>query len=114
MTRRARREEVVPWLAAPVHLSEKARALWDIIVPRRAKSPERRAVLQVALEALDRADEAAAVIRREGLVSLAPGSKVVHVPPPVKVEREARQLFVKTMAKLSLTWDEEIDGGNPL
>jgi len=64
-------------------------------------------------EVLDRADEAAALIRSEGPVSVTPGSKVVHVHPMVKAEREARQLFVKIWRLWALEWDSRLDGGNP-
>lgn len=46
----------------PPHLSERAQALWREVVPRRAVSPERLALLQVALEALERADAASAIV----------------------------------------------------
>lgn len=95
-------------LQPPAHLSERAKQLWNAIVPGRAASPGRLALLQVALEALDRADEAAALIRRDGLV-LAGEGKIAHVHPAARVEKDARGDFQRAWAALRLEWDGEID-----
>ena len=41
----------------PTHLSARSQGLWRETMRRRAISPERLTLLQVALEALDRADQ---------------------------------------------------------
>jgi phage terminase small subunit len=69
----------------PEHLSERAQGLWREIVPRRAVSPERLALLQVALEALDRADAARQVIAQEGMITTTKTTGAVHVHPLVKL-----------------------------
>ena len=70
-------------------------------------------MLQTALEALDRADEARAMLAREGLVTTSKRSEVVHIHPVVRLEREARQQFVRIWKDLNLTWDDDLDNRNP-
>jgi P27 family predicted phage terminase small subunit len=84
-----------PDLPPPAHLSERAKALWIRVVPERATAPERLAVIQAALEALDQADAAAALIREQGMTTTTRTTGAVHVNPLVKVEREAREQFTK-------------------
>ena len=97
-------------LSAPVGLSERSTVLWGQIVPRRARSPERLALLQQALVALDRADQCREILEREGLTVTTKTTGAVHVHPLLKVEREQRQLFVRCWDLLSLTWDSSKDG----
>lgn len=73
-------------LEPPVHLSKKSQRLCTEVVPRRTCSAERPALLQVALEALDRAAE---TIGREGLTVKTTTSGAIHVHPLVRVERES-------------------------
>lgn len=95
------------------HLSEKSRQLWAELVPSRAKSPGRRVLLQTALEALDRADEAREAIAASGLTTTTKTTGAVHVHPLVKVEREARQQFAKIWSDLHFDFDGKVDGRNP-
>ena len=95
----------------PVGLSEKSAELWASVAGRRAKSPERLALLEQALRALDRADEAAAVVVQEGLTRTTTKSGAVHVHPVLRVESESRTLFAKIWQNLGLAWDCELDGG---
>ncbi|MDI7245859.1 MAG: hypothetical protein QME92_00055 [Bacillota bacterium] len=97
-------------LEPPAHLSERSKALWRQVVPDRAKSPGRLALLQTALEALDRADQARQVLDREGLFTTTPGSGVTHVHPAARIEREARALFLRAWTELGLEWDAVVDG----
>ena len=99
-----------PDYSPPTHLSERSQNLSRAVVPRRAKSPERLAVLVVALEALDRADEAAAAVKVAGMTTTTPRSGAVHLHPLLKVERESRQLFAKIWHSMSLQWSPDIDG----
>lgn len=96
----------------PAGLSEKAKALWNDVVPRRCRSPERLALLAVALQSLDRADAAATVIGCEGMLTKTETTGVVHVHPLLKIERDARQLFARIWGSLALEWDFHLDGGN--
>jgi P27 family predicted phage terminase small subunit len=95
----------------PSHLSNRAKKLWSEIVPRRAESPERLTLFQTALEALDRADEAASIIKKEGMTITTVTTGTVHSHPAVKIEREARQVFIKCWRHLDLQWNEATDGG---
>ncbi len=94
----------------PPHLSARSKALWSEIVPRRARSPERLALLQAGLEALDRVDDCRAVLAKEGLTFKTKTTDALHCHPLVKVEKEQRQLFIRCWDALSLQWNREIDG----
>ena len=93
----------------PAGLSDRTAELWRSVVPRRARSPERLALLEVALRALDRADQAAEILGREGLTTTTGKTGVVHAHPLIKVEREARALFISAWNALKLTW-ADLDG----
>ena len=108
MGKRRKRGDV-PIPEPPAHLSERSRELWRAIVPDRALSPGRVALLQAALEALDRADQAREILDREGLTITTKSTGMVHVHPLVKVERENRQLFIRAWDLLGLKWDGRID-----
>lgn len=84
----------------PDHLSARAAALWASVVAADTH-PARAALIQTALEALDRADQARATLEREGLV-LEPTRKTgfLHLHPCVKAEKDARQQFFAIWASL--------------
>src|SRR5438067_11478263 len=84
---------------APAHLSDRAKELWRQTVAR-AQSPERQILLQTALESLDRADQAAAVVAVEGLVVKSERSHFSHAHPLLKVEEDSRARFMKCWTKL--------------
>lgn len=89
----------------PEHLSDRAAVLWRDVVPRRAKSPGKVAIVQSALEALDRADAARAEVEVAGMTTTTKTTGAVHVHPLVKVERESRAQFTKLWGSLNLTHD---------
>src|SRR5262245_58667276 len=93
-------------VAAPDGLSERSRALWRAVVPRYVRGPQRRALLEEALAALDRAAQAREAIAREGLTTTTGRSGVVHLHPLVRVEKDARAAFMKAWAQLRL--DKEL------
>jgi phage terminase small subunit len=95
---------------APSHLSERSRTLWAELVPARAKSAGRLALLTAALEALDRADEAREAIAKAGLTTTTKTTGAVHLHPLLRVERESRQQFAKIWDSLHFGWDQRIDG----
>ncbi len=101
-------------IEAPAHLSERSRKLWAEVAPQRRQSPEALAAVQVALEALDRADEAAALLKRDGLVIVSAKTGVVHASPLLKVELQSRQLFFKIWSAMSLTFRLGTDEVNEL
>lgn len=94
---------------APAHLSERAQAVWRDVIYR-ARSPGRRVYLQAALEALDRADQAARIVDAEGMTTTTKTSGAVHAHPAVKIEREQRALFARLWNTLHLHWDAQLDG----
>lgn len=98
-------------LEPPDGLSESSRALWNQLVPRRARSAGRLALLTVALEARDRAAEARQVIAAEGMTSTATKGSLRHVHPLLRVEKDAMTLFARCWHDLSLGWDGQVDGG---
>ena len=97
--------------SAPGHLSLRARGLWEALVPRRARSPERLALLQLALEQLDIADAARAQALADGLTFATATTGAVHAHPALAIERQARSAFFRIWTKLGLDWDSESDGG---
>jgi P27 family predicted phage terminase small subunit len=103
--RQAIREK--PYLRAPRHLSKRSRQLWRELGPKHVKTTGKRTLFQAALEALDRADEAAALVRTEGLTQTTKSTGAVHVHPAAKVEREARQQFARIWCDLHLQFAGE-------
>jgi len=95
---------------APSHLSERAKELWGQLVPLRARSPGRLALLTAALEALDRAEQARVELAAATLTTTTETTKAVHVHPLLKVEREARQQFARIWSEMHLGYDPAIDG----
>ena len=91
----------------PAHLSDGSKALWRALVPRRAKSPERMALLTTALESRDRAETASAIVAREGVVLTTQKTGMVHLNPVLRLERDSRQLFVRCWQALGLEWGDD-------
>ncbi len=94
----------------PAHLSERTQELWRQIVPRRVRSPERLTLIQTALEALDRADEARVQLAEAGLTFKTESSGTVHLNPLVQVEKDARSTFARIWQQLNLHCYPEVDG----
>jgi len=92
-------------IEVPSHLSEKSRKIWSEIVPLRASGAGRLALLTIALESLDRADEARKLISEQGLTSETKRTGAIHVNPLLKIERESKNLFVKIFNDLGLRFD---------
>jgi hypothetical protein len=93
----------------PDGLLPRSQELWAALAPRRAKSVGRKALLEEALRSRDRGDEFRRLITQQGLVTVTERSKVAHLNPLVRAEREARGTFAKIMGLLHLEWDHEID-----
>lgn len=94
----------------PADFSDKARELWRAVVPARVRSPGGRALLELALRALDRAAMASAQVAEEGMLSITATTGAKHLHPLLKVERENRQLFARVMKDLGLDWHQPTDG----
>ena len=76
----------------------------------RVGSPGRIALMQTALEALDRADQARELLSREGITTTTTSTGAVHIHPAVRIEKDSRALFARIWSQLELGWDSEIDG----
>lgn len=96
--------------APPEHLSERSQELWRQLVGTRALLPGRLTGLKVALECLDRADEAHQNVNDEGLTTTIKTTGAVHLHPLLRVEMDARSQFARIWNQLGLTWDHAIDG----
>ena len=103
----------IPNFPAPDGLSARSHALWYAVVPSRAMSAGRHALIEEALRALDRADEMRAVVDAEGPVSVNETTGMTHVHPCVKIERESRQAFSRLWTQMGLEWSSEEDGNIP-
>lgn len=92
-------------IPAPPHLSARAAALWS-----QYAQPDRGnawlALLRSELEALDRSDQATALLAAEGLTVITSGSGVAHVHPAVRIEKDARGQFAGILRQLGLDVDE--------
>ena len=84
----------------PKHLSKVSQSLWKKLVPKRVKTLEQLVLLKVALEALDRGDEARRRISDEGLTITTPETGAVHLHPAWQVEQQARQQFLRAWCDL--------------
>lgn len=102
--------EIPPTPEPPEHLSDRSKQIWSDVTYR-ARSPGRFVLLQTALEALDRADEARAQVDKEGLTTTTKTTGAVHIHPLLKVERDNRALFARIWyGQLCLHWDQRLDG----
>jgi phage terminase small subunit len=95
---------------APEHLSPRSQQLWNHLQPAHAKSLERQTLLRAGLECLDRMDEAARLIKTQGLTSETKSTGAVHLNPLVRIEKDARQQFIAIWCLLRLTFNPLIDG----
>jgi hypothetical protein len=100
----------LPDYPAPDGLSERSRASWAAVVPARAVSAGRRALIEEALRALDRADQMREVVDRDGPTTVNETSGLTDVHPAVKIEREARQAFRRLRTIMNLHWSQDQDG----
>ena len=94
----------------PEGLSERSTALWASIVPRRATSAGRLALIEEALRALDRADQARRIVDEKGPTFETETTGTVHVRPETRIERENRQMFARIWSSMHLEWSYNEDG----
>ena len=105
-----KRRNNTPASAAPSHLSDRSRALWAELAPRKARSLGRQVLLQIGLEQLDAADAARAVLNEHGTTFTTESTGAVHERPECRIEREARRTFLRIWRDLNLDWDQAVDG----
>src|SRR5690242_2565811 len=99
-----------PAVDPPANLSPKAQELWRAVQRQHCRSIGRRVVLELALQAYDRAAAAKAIVDAEGAVAAKTRGKMVHMSPHMRVQAEATREFVRLWTTLNLTWDAAIDG----
>ncbi len=86
---------------APAGLSKRSAKLWRSVLDEFELSPAELELLRNALVALDRADEAAAIIAAEGMVTVDRyGSPKTH--PACDVESRNRALYGRFLAQLGV------------
>jgi hypothetical protein len=94
----------------PADLSEQSKGIWQAVIGR-ARSPGRRLLLQVALQTLDRANQAGALLQTEGLIVTTATTGATHLNPLAKLERDNRALFARIWHdQLAFGFDPTIDG----
>jgi phage terminase small subunit len=86
---------------APRHFTARTSKIWRATCKEWELDAAGLAVLRVALEALDRLEQARVIVAREGLViKTSRGTSRPH--PALRVEREARAGFLMAMQRLGL------------
>ena len=98
--------------AAPEHLSAEASAIWDRTVTAFVLEPHDLERLRVALEAWDRAQEARAVLDREGLTYLDRFDQP-RPRPECNIERDNRAAFLRAWRELGLDIHEPAESRPP-
>lgn len=88
-------------IPAPPHLSPTAAAVWAAATASKVRTTERLALLRLACESLDRADQARDLIDREG-VCVKTGTNMTRAHPALKVERDSRATAAKLLRQLGV------------
>jgi P27 family predicted phage terminase small subunit len=92
---------------APEHLSERSQGLWNELHRSFLLEATEAELLRLGLEALDRTEEARAVLAEEGTFTTNRyGNRVTH--PAVSVERDSRLAAVRIFRELGLENATEI------
>jgi phage terminase small subunit len=94
----------------PDSLSEDSAKLWRLIVPQHVRSVGWLTLFEEALKARDRASEAGEVLRLQGLLSTNEETKVSHLNPAAKLQRDFQALFGRLWTQLGLHWNFYVDG----
>lgn len=86
---------------APGHLSAKCKKLWSEVLCEVILEPHNLELLRLALESLDRCDEARLILKRDGLCVIDRyGTQKAH--PMLSVEKDAKATFSKLVSQLNL------------
>src|SRR3954454_14430046 len=99
-------------LAPPGHLSAESQTLWRELTDSFTFEPHETKLLRLALEALDRCNQARRALRRHGL-TYDDRFGQPHARPEVQIERDARAAYARLMKELGLPDDEESEYGRP-
>lgn len=112
LRRRAHRYRRTP--QPPVGLSERSAALWRAVVTARARSLPRLTLIEQALRALDRADQARQRLEEEEPPLCTEKEEADDRYRLVRVERESRDLFVSLWTGMQLGRDTKPPGGDKI
>lgn len=86
---------------APQGLTARSRSLWRNVIEDFELNDAEQELLRAACQMLDRADEAADIVRRDGITTVDRfGAARTH--PAVDVERASRVLFARLVAQLNI------------
>lgn len=95
--------------AAPRPLTDRSRKLWRAVLGQYELSDAELAVLEQALRSLDRADQAAEVLTKEGLMTVDRyGATRSH--PAVDIELRHRTTFARLIGQLGVKLPAETPG----
>lgn len=94
--------------APPGHLSAASKRLWTETVERYELAPHELRILRLALEAVDRTEQARRALRRYGLVMLDRWDKPVP-RPEVKIEGDSRAAAARLFGQLRLPEPDDDD-----
>jgi len=99
---------------APAHLSRKAKRLWKTIC-NDFQNFDKYAllILETALQAHDRLEQAREIIDREGLTITNPTSGNTRANPALQIEKDSRQAFLSAMRLLGLNIEPPGPIGRP-
>jgi len=84
--------------------SEESKAIWCRILREYELEPSSLLVLRHGLESLERLREVQVVIAKEGL-QIPDRFKQLKAHPLLTIERDCRQLFIRAMRQLGLSWE---------
>lgn len=92
--------------AAPTGLSDRAKRLWKAVLTVYELAAAELELLRIACEQLDRGDQAAKIVKAEGVtVNDRYGTPKQH--PAVDVEARSRSLFARLVAQLGVKLPDE-------
>lgn len=90
------------WPAAPEYLSEKAKQLFIFYVGLTVRAPGQVALFLRGLEAMDQADEAGVLIRKQGLSQTSKRSGLERQNPLLNCQKESTATMLKVWKSLGL------------
>ncbi|MEQ1955316.1 P27 family phage terminase small subunit [Mesorhizobium yinganensis] len=88
----------------PSHLSDAAKKWWRTVTEEYQLEPHHELLLKLAAEALDRAEQARAIIEQDG-VTVLDDRKNVRAHPAVAIEKDARTGFARLLRELDLDFE---------
>ena len=96
-----KKEKEIIFPSPPADLSERSKQLWHELKGE-VRSPGQFKLFEVALRALERADEAREIIKRDGMIVTTARSGAKHQHPALAILKEAEAEAVKIFRSLNL------------